>query len=258
MRDREYTDMGGTDHAFLTTHWSLVEGAGASDQDRGQAMISLLLQRYWKPVYCYLRRRGYSNEEAKDLTQGFFHEVVLEHRLIEKADAAKGRFRTLLLVALDRYVGDVRDRENAQKRKPRGKLIPLEVAEPPEVPVSIAESDPQSTFHYAWVLALLEQVFEEVERACHHDGKTVHWCIFRDRVLNPIMDRGTPPPLSEIVSKYGLPDESKASNMIVTVKRRLQATLRQRLRESVTSEGEVASEWEQMRRFFPKIAQDSQ
>jgi len=258
MSERDYTDMGGTGQAFLTTHWSLVEGAGSNDQDKNQAVISLLLQRYWKPVYCYLRRKGCPNEEAKDLTQGFFHEAVLEHHLIEKADAAKGRFRTLLLVALDRYLGDVRDRQNAQKRRPKGRLVSLDVAEPPEVPASIADSDPQNTFHYAWVSALLEQVFEEVERSCHHDGKTVHWCIFRDRVLNPIMDCGTPPALSEIVSQYGLQDESKASNMIVTVKRRLQTALRQRLRESVTSDDEVASEWEQMRRFFPKIAQDSQ
>ena len=258
MKHDGYTDMGGTGQAFLTTHWSLVEGVASTDEEKSQALISLLLQRYWKPVYCYLRRKGYRNEEAKDLTQGFFHEVVLEHHLIERADATKGRFRTLLLVALDRYLGDVRDRENAQKRKPKGKLIPLDVADPPEVPTSIAESDPQNTFHYAWISTLLEQVFEEVERACHHDDKTIHWCIFRDRVLNPILDRGKPPALSEIVSRYDLRDESKASNMIVTVKRRLQTALRQRLRESVTSDEEVASEWEQMRRFFPKIAQDSQ
>ena len=258
MRDNGYTEMGGTGQAFLTTHWSLVEGAGSSDQERSQAVISLLLPRYWKPVYCYLRRKGYHNEEAKDLTQGFFHEVVLEHRLIEKADATKGRFRTLLLVALDRYLGDVRDHQSAQKRRPKGTLVSLAAAEPPDVPASITGSAAESTFHYAWVSALLEQVFEEVERACHHDDKTVHWCVFRDRVLNPIMDRSKPLVLNEIVSKYGLPDEGKASNMIVTVKRRLQVVLRQRLRESVTSDEQVASEWEQMRRFFPKIAQDPQ
>lgn len=250
--------MGGTGQAFLTTHWSLVEGAGSSDPDKGQAMISLLVQRYWKPVYCYLRRKGYPNEEAKDLTQGFFHEVVLEHHLIEKADAAKGRFRTLLLVALDRYLGDVRDRQNARKRRPKGRLVSLDVTEPPEVPSAITESAPESTFHYAWVSALLEQAFEDVERACHHDGKTVHWCVFRDRVLNPIMDRQPPPALSDILSKYGLSTESKASNMIVTVKRRFQAALRRRLRESVTSDRDVASEWEEIKRFFPEIAQDPQ
>jgi RNA polymerase sigma-70 factor (ECF subfamily) len=254
----DYTDMGGTGEAFLTTHWSLIEGAGSSDQVGNQALIGLLLQRYWKPVYCYLRRKGCNNEEAKDLTQGFFHEVVLEHHLLEKADPAKGRFRTLLLVALDRYVRDARDRENAQKRRPKGRLVSLDVAEPPEVPESIAGSDPESTFHYAWVSALLEQVFEEVERSCHRDGRTLHWCVFRERVLDPIMDRSTPPPIREIVAKYGIQGEAQASNMVVTVKRRFAAALRRRLRESVTSEELLEGEFEQIRQFFPKIAQDSQ
>jgi len=31
-----------------------------------------MLKTYWKPVYCYLRCKGYDNEQAKDLTQGFF------------------------------------------------------------------------------------------------------------------------------------------------------------------------------------------
>ncbi|MHC4521354.1 MAG: hypothetical protein ACYTAS_22390 [Planctomycetota bacterium] len=65
MRHDRYTDMGGAGQAFLTTHWSLVEGVASTDQEKSQALISLLLQRYWKPVYCYLRRKGYRNEEAK-------------------------------------------------------------------------------------------------------------------------------------------------------------------------------------------------
>ena len=62
----------------------------------------------------------------------------------------------------------------------------------------------------------------------------------------------------EIATKYGISDESRASNMIVTVKRRLQAALRQYLRESVTSDEYVKGELEQIRQFFPKIAQDSE
>ncbi|MCU0918646.1 MAG: hypothetical protein MUC88_29425, partial [Planctomycetes bacterium] len=77
MGRRDQTDMGGDGQTFLTTHWSLIEGI-QSEGDPEQALIGLLLQRYWKPVYCYLRHRGYPNEQAKDLTQGFFHEVVLD------------------------------------------------------------------------------------------------------------------------------------------------------------------------------------
>ncbi len=258
MRHDDYTDIGGTGGAFLTTHWSLIKETGSSDEQNNQALVSLLLNRYWKPVYCYLRRKGYNNEQAKDLTQGFFHEVVLGQKLIEKADAAKGRFRSLLLIALNRYLGDVRERETAQKRIPKGQFVSIDKVDPPEIPKSMTESAPEQTFNYAWVSALLEQVLEKVEHECRQDGKDVHWAIFCDRVLSPIMDRGNPPSLKEIAAKYGISDESKASNMMVTVKRRLQVALKQHLRESVTSEEYLAGELDQIRQFFPKIAQDSE
>ena len=93
MRHDDYTDVGGTGEAFLTTHWSIIEDVSSGDEDKNRALIGLLLNRYWKPVYCYLRRHRYDNEQAKDLTQGFFHEVVLGRGLIQKAEKYKGRFR---------------------------------------------------------------------------------------------------------------------------------------------------------------------
>ncbi|MCP4230574.1 MAG: hypothetical protein GY771_10585, partial [bacterium] len=58
MRNNGYTDMGGVGEVFLTTHWSLIEDTGSSAGDKNAALIELLLKKYWKPVYCYLRRRG--------------------------------------------------------------------------------------------------------------------------------------------------------------------------------------------------------
>ncbi|MHC4489756.1 MAG: RNA polymerase sigma factor [Planctomycetota bacterium] len=258
MKRDDYTDIGGIGGAFLTTHWSLIKEAGSSDEEKNQAFVGLLLNRYWKPVYCYLRRKGYNNEQAKDLTQGFFHEVVLGQHLVEKADAAKGRFRSLLLIALDRYLADVREKETAQKRVPKGQFVSIDMVELPEIPQSVTGSAPERIFDYAWVSSLLEQVLEEVERKCHEDGQDIHWGIFCDRVLHPIMDRKDPPPLKKILTKYGISDESRASNMMVTIKRRLRAALKQYLRESVTSDEYVKGELEQIRQFFPKIAQDSE
>jgi len=85
MSPKDQTDMGGTRESFLTTHWSLIEDI-KQDQDKDRSLIGLLLERYWKPVYCYLRRKGYPNEEAKDLTQGFFHEIVLNRHLVDGYD----------------------------------------------------------------------------------------------------------------------------------------------------------------------------
>jgi hypothetical protein len=84
-RRHDQTDMGGTGEVFLTTHWSLIEDIKSKD-DKDRALMDLLLNRYWKPVYCYLRHKRYDNEDAKDLTQGFFHEVVLNRNLVQRAD----------------------------------------------------------------------------------------------------------------------------------------------------------------------------
>lgn len=257
MSRDDYTDMGGTEEAFLTTHWSLVEGVASADEDQNRALIGALLRNYWKPVYCYLRRKGYTNDEAKDLTQGFFHEVVLERHLAEKADPAKGRFRSFLLIALNRYLANVRKHAERQRRAPRGKLVSLAMVEPPELSQLAAQSAPEDCFNYAWVSALLERVVEDLERDCHRDGKTVHWHLFHDRVLAPITDRTAVVSLASLRARYGIADEAKASNMIVTVKRRFQRLLREQLRKSVMSDELLAEELDEIRRFFPKIAQDN-
>ena len=258
MSHDDYTDMGGTREAFLTTHWSIIEDAGSDDEDRNRAMIGLLLKRYWKPVYCYLRRKGYDNEQAKDLTQRFFHEVVLKRGLIEKADESKGRFRSFLLIALNRYLINIKYEESAQKRIPKDKLVSLDMVDLPELPYTVERSSPEESFNYAWVSSLLEQVLEQVEVTCQEDGRKVHWEVFHDRILQPVMDGREQPSLKEICEKYGIRDDVKASNMIVTVKRCFQAALRKYLRDSVISDEQVSGELKELRRFFPKMAQDGE
>jgi len=132
----DQTNMGGTKEVFLTTHWSLIEEV-KSTGGRDPSPIDLLLKIYWKPVYCYLRHKGYGNEQAKDLTQGFFHEVVLKRDLVQRAERCKGRFRSFLLHALNQYLTNVQIAEVAKKRIPADKLVPLEMIDPAEVPQAV-------------------------------------------------------------------------------------------------------------------------
>jgi RNA polymerase sigma-70 factor (ECF subfamily) len=256
MRHADYTDMGGVGQAFLTTHWSLIEGLQASEDDRNRALVDLLLARYWKPVYCYLRRRGHPNEEAKDLTQGFFYEVVLGRNLIQKADQTKGRFRSFLLTALNRYVINVQQEQAARKRRPGGGFVPMDLAEMTDVPHAMTTLTPEDAFTYAWVSALLEQVLQDVQSGCEEEGKGVHWQVFHDRVLRPVMEGGEAPPLESLCREHDIPDAAQASNMIVTVKRRFQTALAQRLRDSVMSDEEAEAEFQEIKRFLPRLAQD--
>jgi len=254
MGFQDHTEMGGTRGAFLTTHWTLIEDVKASP-DKNRALVGLLLKTYWKPVYCYLRRKGRDNEEAKDLTQDFFHEVVLNRHLVGRADKDKGRFRSFLLYALNQYLINKDRDKRAQKRIPREKLASLDMTELPDLPQSFTQASAEDSYNYAWLSALLERVISEVRVACHEQGMETHWALFKERVLEPILGGDEPVPLVELCEKYGIKDTKKASNMMVTVKRRFNGELMEYVRSSVASEEQISEELEYLLKFLPKNAQ---
>jgi RNA polymerase sigma-70 factor (ECF subfamily) len=246
------TAMGGQKSVFQLTRWSEILGAKTNDESRRRLVVDCLLSKYWKPVYCYLRRKGYDNESAKDLTQGFFCEIVLGRELIQQADRTKGRFRTFLLTALDHYVTSEYRKESAKKRSPMDPLLSLEAADMPQLPAEQGHGNPEQIFSYAWVAELLDEVLAKVRRQYCDAGKETHWQVFRARVLVPAMERSEPPPLARICEEYGVESESVASNMIVTVKRRFRAILRGSLRRSVQSDAEVETELDELLRVLAK------
>jgi DNA-directed RNA polymerase specialized sigma24 family protein len=255
MGYRDQTNMGGLREAFLTTHWSLVKHI-QSENDKDRVLIGLLLDRYWKPVYCYLRHKGYNNEDAKDLTQGFFHEVVLNKDIVQRADQSKGRFRTFLLHALDQYLLNEKRRQTTQKRSPKGRLVSFDIINPPALPTGVSSSNPEDSYNYAWTASMLDQVLSEVEAKCLEDGLEVHWRVFQDKVVQPILGDTCPPSFADLCEKYDIDDQKKAANMITTVKRRLQKALNHYLRNTVTSDDEMHEEISEIVQFFSKSAQN--
>ncbi len=254
MKPKDQTDMGGLRESFLTTHWSLIEGI-KKHQDKDRSLISLLLERYWKPVYCYLRRKGYRNEEAKDLTQGFFHEIVLNRHLVDRADASKGRFRTFLLHALDQFLIDRMRRESAQKHIPKEKLIPLDMSHPPELPQTILERSPEDCFAYAWKSDLLDRTLAQIRAECEQRDQHTHWDLFHDKVLGPMLYDREDEPMKAICTRYGVANESAAFNMLLTVKRRFKTALRRNLASTVAVEDDIDAEWMDILSFFGKNVQ---
>jgi RNA polymerase sigma-70 factor (ECF subfamily) len=250
--DHDYTSIGGTRRAFQTTCWTAIEKIGSDDDTHNRALIGELLQTYWKPVYCYLRQKGYGSEETKDLTQGFFHEIVLARKLFQQADHTKGRFRTLLLTALDRYLASVHRKQTAQKRAPKDRLVQLDHMDLADLPEPVGELTSEESFNYAWVSELLDNMLVEVEAECRTRDMTVHWRAFHARVLQPIMEGTEAPTLAEICNRFGIEDGIKASNMIFSVKRRFQAALKRHLRQSVASDADVSEEIRELMRFLGK------
>ena len=252
MKADKYTSIGGAKRTFGATCWTAIEEIGSNDDARNEALVVDFLKAYWKPVYCYLRHKGRGNAEAKDLTQGFFHEVVLNRKLIQRADRKKGRFRTLLLRALDRYLVSMHRKETARKRIPRDRLISLEDSNYGELPEAAGNLDSDEVFHYTWVCELLDRMLEEVEAECRQSDMVVHWDMFNDRILNPILTCAEPLSLEELCCKYGIDATTRASGMIFAVKRRFQAAAKRLLRESVASEHEIDEEMLELMKFLAK------
>jgi len=256
MREHDQTSMGGERETFLTTHWSLIEDV-KKHEDKDRALIGLLLKRYWKPVYCYLRRKGYDNEQAKDLTQGFFHEVVLNRHLIERAESSKGRFRTLLLHALNQYLVDEYRKETTRKSIPKDKLVPLDIAVPTALPETVGELDAEQSFNYAWKAEILERVLAEVrDRYIKRDMET-HWYVFRDRLLQPILEGREAPSLNQICERYGITNKTTSSNILKTVKRLFRSVLEKNVRQTVVSGEAVEGEMREIFKFFEEKKHDS-
>jgi DNA-directed RNA polymerase specialized sigma24 family protein len=251
MTYHDRTDMGGARDAFLTTHWSLIDGV-KEHIDKDQALIGLLLERYWKPVYCYLRRKGYDNEPAKDLTQDFFHEVVLNRYLIERADQSKGRFRSFLLNALNNYLIDEKRKETAQKRIPQTKLVPLDISNPPVLPQNVRQLGPEQCFDYAWKTDLLERALTELKQWYFGRAMETHWYVFRDRLLRPNLEGTEIPTFSQLSEEYEIKDEIKASNMLGTVKRQFRKILTKHVRQTVLSGDVAEEELKEMFKFMKK------
>ena len=89
--------------AFATTHWSVVLAAGKDESAPARSALETLCRAYWYPIYVYVRRKGHGPDDAQDLTQEFFAQLISKQHL-RRADRTKGKFRTFLLATLDYFL----------------------------------------------------------------------------------------------------------------------------------------------------------
>ncbi len=82
--------------SFATTRWSLVIAAGADQQAEARLAFTKLCEVYWIPLYAFALRRVKNVDDAQDLTQAFFTEL-LEKKSVGVADPGRGRFRAFFV-----------------------------------------------------------------------------------------------------------------------------------------------------------------
>src|SRR5947208_14709902 len=115
--------------AFATTHWSVVVAAGLDESSPARSALDKLCRAYWYPIYVYVRRKGHGPDDAQDLTQEFFAQLISKHHL-RLADRNKGKFRTFLLTGLDYFLAREWSRAHRQKRGGQFSFISLDQQTP--------------------------------------------------------------------------------------------------------------------------------
>ena len=239
-KDNDRSMTGAERGAFVMTRWTEISAARTLDPERRRQAVGRIMRRYWKPVYAYLRRKGNDHDKSADLVQGFFIKVI-QRDLIQQADSNRGRFRSLLLTALDRYVRDEYAKESTHKRRPAGGVGSLDAFEVPP-PLPAMDASPEQAFVYAWASQLLDEVLADVEAQCRQSGQQQHWEVFRQTVIEPTLFGAEIPPMPTLCRELDIGTPKQAAAMNVTVKRRFKRVMRAHVLEFVASEEEVESE----------------
>jgi RNA polymerase sigma factor (sigma-70 family) len=161
---------------FETTHWSVVTLAGKNKSQQSHAALEALCCAYWPPLYAFIRRQGFSDVDAEDLTQEFFARL-LERNDFEVVDSRKGKFRTFLLAALTHFLSNQRDRDRAAKRGGGQRLLSIEEirAEQQHSLEPAHDLTPDKLFDMRWAMKVLENALSSLRREMAEDGKSAHF-----------------------------------------------------------------------------------
>ena len=148
---------------FATTNWSIVRAAGGTSCESSRRALETLFERYWFPLYAYVRRNGLDENAAKDMVQSFVASL-LERNDLEIVGPEKGKFRTFLLVSLKNFLNNDFKRQRAQKRGGHLKILSInwEQAER-RIPEPVAQQSPEKLFEKEWGLSLINQTLSDLK-----------------------------------------------------------------------------------------------
>jgi DNA-directed RNA polymerase specialized sigma24 family protein len=157
---------------FNTTHWSVVLAAGEGDSEPARSALESLCQAYWYPIYVYVRRKGHGPDDAQDLTQEFFAQLISKDH-VRLADRKKGKFRTFLLATLDYFLAREWSRAHRQKRGGGFLFVSLDQLAPEErYRLEPADNDtPEKKFLRQWALTLLGHTMNALQKECEANSK---------------------------------------------------------------------------------------
>jgi len=166
---------------FGTTSWSTVAAARDPDRATAEKALNRLCARYWRPLYVYFRHRGHSQEDAADLTQELFTQL-LERGFPAQLSRSGGRLRSFLLACAENLTRDMWEKQTTKKRGAGSAILPLDLLEGEASMFEgvSASSDPRERFDRVWAETLLANVLKRVEHELEATGRQALFQYLRD------------------------------------------------------------------------------
>jgi len=223
--------------AFTTTHWSVVLEARGESPAAHEA-LERLCRIYWRPIFAFLRRQGLPPEEAEDITQGFFAQL-LERRSLDAVRKEKGRLRSYLLGALKYFLADEQRRTMAIKRGKGQRLVPLDELRA-ENRVEMEPADPVTAeliYERRWASTVLERVLNLLKDQYRTAANTVLF----DSLKQLLPDEPNAPSQADIAAQLGM-TENAVRQAFHRFRQRYQELLREEIAHTVATPGDIEDE----------------
>jgi len=227
---------------FLSTAWTMVARAQADDTGVSRHYLDLLIQRYWRPVYHFIRNRGRNHEDARDLTQGFFTSFVAKDA-ISYADQSRGKFRSFLMASVRRYLAS--EYRAAAVRPSERPVADFNSAFHEECFRAPATAPPDREFTRNWTKCLIENCLARLREECAALGKTSQYEAFRTKYL---WEDGGPPPSHQQIAQYLSVSPKDVENLLYRAKKRLRRIVREEVRNAMQADGDPDEEIRELMR----------
>jgi len=231
---------------FQTTHWSVVLRVGGGVSSEAAQALEELCRTYWYPLYAFVRRKGYTHEQAQDLTQAFFAKLFEKNQL-SLADRERGRFRTFLLRSLENFLRSEHRDAAVQKRGGGRQIISwdAEVAAERYASDSGEGASPTIVFERQWAAVLLEAVLVSLREEFSRSGKAELF----DQLEPHLWGDDTSTPYPQIAEALKMTTVSVRVT-VHRLRRRFHDLLRAQIANTVESLGEVEDELRYLRRLW--------
>ncbi len=223
---------------FVTTCWSLVLAAGGNESELSRSALTRLLEAYWYPLYAFARRKGRDPDDSFDLTQEFLL-GLLDRKFLGDADPRKGRFRTFLLTAFERFLVSEWRRGHRAKRG-GGRVILSLSSVSAEERYRLEPADlltPEQIFERRWALTLLDTTMKRLEEESAAAGREDLFA-----AMKPILaGEDASSPYAELGARLGM-KEGALRTAVHRLRQRFGALLRAEIAETISDAEDVDDE----------------